>query len=263
MSDKGLPALVCENVTMRFGGLMAVSEFNLVVPEGALFGLIGPNGAGKTTVFNIVSGVLHPSAGSVKLFGDDISGFSPDRIAHRGIARTFQNIRLFRNLTVLDNVLVGLHVRREANLAEALLALPRHRAEEARMASTATQLLRDVGLEDFSSYRASALPYGQQRRLEIARALATGPRVLLLDEPAAGMNPAETEDLMRLITDIRERFNLTILLIEHEMKVVMGICERMTVLDHGETIAEGTPAEIQCNERVIKAYLGGGVVAEN
>jgi len=160
-------------------------------------------------------------------------------------------------------VLIGLHLRREANLAEALLALPRHRAEEARMTAAATQLLEEIGLQDMSHYRASALPYGQQRRLEIARALATKPAVLLLDEPAAGMNPAETEDLMHLITDIRERFSLTILLIEHEMKVVMGICERMTVLDHGETIAEGTPKEIQCNERVIKAYLGGGAVARD
>ncbi len=263
MSKNTVPALVCENVTMKFGGLTAVSDFNLRVPEGALYGLIGPNGAGKTTVFNIVSGVLRPSAGAIKLFGDDITGLSPDRIAYRGIARTFQNIRLFQNLTVLDNVLVGLHLRREVNLAQALLALPQHRAEEARMAQTATQLLEEVGLDDFSDYRANALPYGQQRRLEIARALATKPKVLLLDEPAAGMNPAETENLMRLITNIREEFGVTILLIEHEMKVVMGICERMTVLDHGEIIAEGTPAEIQRNERVIKAYLGGGAVVGN
>ncbi|MGI6130873.1 MAG: ABC transporter ATP-binding protein [Bacillota bacterium] len=263
MADTNIPALVCESVTMRFGGLTAVNGLNLRVPQGALYGLIGPNGAGKTTVFNIVSGVLCPSSGAVKLFGADVAGLTPDRIAHRGIARTFQNIRLFRNLTVLDNVLVGLHLRREANLAEALLALPRHRSEEAQMAATAAQLLEEIGLQDVSHYRASALPYGQQRRLEIARALATKPAVLLLDEPAAGMNPAETEDLMRLITDIRDRFSLTILLIEHEMKVVMGICERMTVLDHGETIAEGTPEEIQRNERVIKAYLGGGAVARN
>jgi branched-chain amino acid transport system ATP-binding protein len=256
-----LPALACESVTMRFGGLTAVDGFNLRVPKGALYGLIGPNGAGKTTVFNIVSGVLRPSAGAVKLFGVDVTGLSPDRIARSGIARTFQNIRLFRNLTVLDNVLVGLHLRREANLAEAMLALPRHRAEETQMAATAAQLLEEIGLAGVSHYRASALPYGRQRRLEIARALATKPAVLLLDEPAAGMNPAETEDLMRLITDIRKRFSLTILLIEHEMKVVMGICERMTVLDHGDTIAEGTPEEIQRNERVIKAYLGGGAVA--
>ncbi len=266
MSDKNakaVPALVCESVTMRFGGLTAVSGFDLHVPKGALYGLIGPNGAGKTTVFNMVSGVIRPSAGSIRLFGTDITGLSPDRVAHSGIARTFQNIRLFRNLTVLDNVLVGLHLRREANVVEALLALPRHSAEEAQMAATATQLLEEIGLADVSHYRASALPYGQQRRLEIARALATKPALLLLDEPAAGMNPAETEDLMHLITDIRERFSLTILLIEHEMKVVMGICERMTVLDHGETIAEGTPKEIQRNERVIKAYLGGGAVARD
>ena len=256
-------ALESEDVTMRFGGLTAVGGLNLRVPKGALYGLIGPNGAGKTTVFNIVSGVLRPSAGAIKLFGADITGLTPDRIAYRGVARTFQNIRLFRNLTVLENVLVGLHLRRRATLAEALLALPRHAAEEAQMKATATQLLGDVGLADVSHYRASALPYGQQRRLEIARARATPPTVRLLDEPAAGMNPAETEDLMRLITDIRDRFGLSILLIEHEMKVVMGICERMTVLDHGETIAEGTPEEIQRNERVIKAYLGGGAVARH
>lgn len=263
MSNKNGSALVCDNITMRFGGLAAVSGFSLGVPEGALYGLIGPNGAGKTTVFNVISGVLYPTGGLVRLFGVDITGLSPDGIAKHGIARTFQNIRLFRNLTVLENVLVGHHLRREATLGEALLALPRYRKEEAGMMSTATRLLQDVGLEDVAHYRASALPYGQQRRLEIARALATRPKVLLLDEPAAGMNPAETEHLMQLILDVRERFNLTILLIEHEMKVVMNICERMTVLDHGEIIAEGTPSEIQSNERVIKAYLGGGAVARH
>ncbi|NLB74640.1 MAG: ABC transporter ATP-binding protein [Firmicutes bacterium] len=256
-------ALVCENIGMQFGGLAAVSNFDLSISERALYGLIGPNGAGKTTVFNIISGVLSPTAGSVKLFGKDITGLNPDEIARMGIARTFQNIRLFRNLTVLENVLVGHHLRREATLGEALLALPRYRKEESGMLRTSGELLEDVGLEDVAHYRASALPYGQQRRLEIARALATKPRVLLLDEPAAGMNPAETEQLMQLILDVRDRYNLTILLIEHEMKVVMNICERMTVLDHGQIIAEGTPSEIQSNERVIKAYLGGGVIARH
>ena len=248
---------------MKFGGLTAVSAFDLQVPEGALYGLIGPNGAGKTTVFNMISGLIHPSEGAVRLFGTVTTGLSPDKIAKQGIARTFQNIRLFNSLTVLDNVLVGLHMRRKARLAEALLALPAQRAEEAEMTSTAQHLLSDVDLTDFANYRAGALSYGQQRRLEIARALATRPSVLLLDEPAAGMNPAETEDLMRLIAAIRERYNVAILLIEHEMKVVMTICERITVLDHGETIASGTPAEIQSNERVIKAYLGGGAVARH
>lgn len=263
MSNMNDFALVCENIGMQFGGLAAVSNFDLSISERALYGLIGPNGAGKTTVFNVISGVLSPTAGSVKLFGKDITGLNPDEIARRGIARTFQNIRLFRNLTVLENVLVGHHLRREATLGEALLAFPRYRKEESGMLCTSEELLEDVGLEDVAHYRASALPYGQQRRLEIARALATKPRVLLLDEPAAGMNPAETEQLMQLILDIRDRFNLTILLIEHEMKVVMNICERMTVLDHGQIIAEGTPSEIQSNERVIKAYLGGGVIARH
>lgn len=263
MSNMNDFALVCENIGMQFGGLAAVSNFALSISERALYGLIGPNGAGKTTVFNVISGVLSPSAGSVKLFGKDITGLNPDEIARRGIARTFQNIRLFRNLTVLENVLVGHHLRREATLGEALLALPRYRKEESGMLRTSGELLEDVGLEDVAHYRASALPYGQQRRLEIARALATKPRVLLLDEPAAGMNPAETEQLMQLILDVRDRFNLTILLIEHEMKVVMNICERMTVLDHGQIIAEGTPSAIQSNERVIKAYLGGGVIARH
>ncbi len=263
MSNMNDFALVCENIGMQFGGLAAVSNFDLSISERALYGLIGPNGAGKTTVFNIISGVLSPTAGSVKLFGKDITGLNPDEIARMGIARTFQNIRLFRNLTVLENVLVGHHLRREATLGEALLALPRYRKEESGMLRTSGELLEDVGLEDVAHYRASALPYGQQRRLEIARALATKPRVLLLDEPAAGMNPAETEQLMQLILDVRDRYNLTILLIEHEMKVVMNICERMTVLDHGQIIAEGTPSEIQSNERVIKAYLGGGVIARH
>jgi branched-chain amino acid transport system ATP-binding protein len=256
-------ALVCESIGMQFGGLAAVSNFNLQVHQGALYGLIGPNGAGKTTVFNIVSGVLCPTAGSVRLFGVDTTGLSPDEIARRGIARTFQNIRLFRNLTVLENVLVGHHLRRKATLGEALLSLPRYRKEESDMMCNATGLLQDVGLDHVANYRASALPYGQQRRLEIARALATKPKVLLLDEPAAGMNPAETERLMQLILDVRDRFNLTIFLIEHEMKVVMNICERMTVLDHGQIIAEGTPSEIQSNEKVIKAYLGGGAIARH
>jgi branched-chain amino acid transport system ATP-binding protein len=263
MSKNNDFVLVCENIGMQFGGLAAVRNFDISIPNRALYGLIGPNGAGKTTVFNIISGVLSPTAGRVKLFGEDITGLTPDEIAKRGVARTFQNIRLFRDLTVLDNVLVGHHLRRKATLGEALLALPRYRKEESGMMHTSRELLEAVGLKDVAHYRASALPYGQQRRLEIARALATKPKVLLLDEPAAGMNPAETEQLMQLILDIRDRFNLSILLIEHEMKVVMNICEHITVLDHGEIIAEGTPSEIQSNERVIKAYLGGGTIARH
>jgi len=241
---------------MRFGGLTAVNSFNLNLEKGELVGLIGPNGAGKTTVFNIITGVYRPTAGKVYLADEDITGFRPDVITKRGIARTFQNIRLFGSLTVLDNVLVAQHLRLGASPLEAVLGLGRYWGQEAKMHERALELLAAVELEAVANEQATSLPYGQQRRLEIARALATEPKVLLLDEPAAGMNPAETVDLMDFIQRIRREFGLTILLIEHQMRVVMGICERIIVLDYGQTIAEGPPAVIQRDSKVITAYLG-------
>lgn len=248
--------LELKNVTMRFGGLTAVNNFNLQLEKGELVGLIGPNGAGKTTVFNIITGVYRPTFGQVYLGGEDITGFRPDVITKKGIARTFQNIRLFGSLTVLDNVLVAQHLHLDASPWEAVLGVGRYFDREKKMYDRAMELLKAVELEAVAGEQATALPYGQQRRLEIARALATEPKVLLLDEPAAGMNPAETVDLMNFIQRIRQQFGLSILLIEHQMRVVMGICERITVLEYGQTIAEGPPAAIQRDNRVIAAYLG-------
>jgi len=254
-------ALKCDGVTMTFGGLVAVRDFTLNLPPGRLYGLIGPNGAGKTTVFNVITGVYRPTGGRVMVFGEDITGLRPDLVCRRGVARTFQNIRLFSGMSVLDNVLVGFHAARRDSFADVVLCLPRGRREERQRREKAMELLATVGLDRYAWYPAGSLPYGQQRRLEIAKALATRPRLLLLDEPAAGMNPSETAELMHLIMKIKESFDLTILLIEHQMRVVMGICERITVLDYGVTIAEGTPAEIQSNQAVIEAYLGGAVNA--
>lgn len=251
-----MAVLELNNVTMCFGGLTAVNNFNLKLAQGELVGLIGPNGAGKTTVFNVITGVYRPTSGKVYLDGNDITGLRPDVITKRGIARTFQNIRLFGSLSVLDNVLVAQHLHLGASPVEAVLGVGRYWGREAKMHDRAMELLAAVELGDVANEQATSLPYGQQRRLEIARALATEPKVLLLDEPAAGMNPAETVDLMNFIQRIREQFKLTILLIEHQMRVVMGICERITVLDYGQTIAEGPPAAIQRDTKVIAAYLG-------
>ena len=248
--------LTAENLAMRFGGLTAVNNFSLELAEGELVGLIGPNGAGKTTVFNLITGVYRPTAGTISFCGEKITGLRPDAITRRGIARTFQNIRLFGRLTVLENVLVAQHLRLGASPLAAVLRLPNYRRSEATMRRRAESLLAAVGLSALAEAPAASLPYGQQRRLEIARALATRPRLLLLDEPAAGMNPAETVDLMAFLERIRREFSLTILLIEHQMRVVMGICERILVLDYGELIAEGPPAAIQHDQRVIAAYLG-------
>jgi branched-chain amino acid transport system ATP-binding protein len=245
-----------ENLDMRFGGLAALSDLNLAVPEGGLYGLIGPNGAGKTTVFNLVSGFLKPTGGRIFWDGADITGQHPHRLTALGIARTFQNIRLFGELSVLANVLVGFHCRSRATWGEAVLRLPRYRREEMARRARGLALLKEVGLAAAADQPAGKLPYGHQRRLEIARALATGPRFLLLDEPAAGLTPQETGDLISFIRDIQERYHLTILVIEHNLRLVMGLCRHLTVLDHGLAIAAGPPAEIRKNPEVIRAYLG-------
>lgn len=248
--------LAIRGLTMQFGGLTAVDRFSLDLKVGELVGLIGPNGAGKTTVFNMITGTYKPTSGTVIWLNEDITSLAAHQITGRGIARTFQNIRLFADMTVLENVMVSKHQKLRSTFWEAMMGLPRYNREEKRIREESIEFLTELGLAHLADEKASSLAYGQQRRLEIARALATQPRLLLLDEPAAGMNPLETMELAQLVRELRDKYGLTIFLIEHDMKFVMGLCERIKVLDHGITIAEGTPAEIQKHPEVIKAYLG-------
>lgn len=245
-----------DNITMEFGGLTAVKDFNLKLDKGEIIALIGPNGAGKTTAFNMITGVYKPTKGRIYFKDKDITGLRPDQVTGFGLARTFQNIRLFKDLSVLDNVLIANHLRIKSNVFEAILKLPHYKKEERGMVEKSLHLLKRLGLVDFRDEKAASLPYGKQRRLEIARALATEPEILLLDEPAAGMNPTESDELTKFISEIKDEFDLSIFLIEHHMQVVMGISKRIYVLDYGITIAEGTPYEIQNNQKVIEAYLG-------
>mgnify|MGYP002739926400 FL=1 len=248
--------LEVKNIGISFGGLKAVDNFSLTLEENELSGLIGPNGAGKTTIFNLLTGVYRPDKGSIRLDGKELTGKSIIEINQAGIARTFQNIRLFSNLSVLDNVKAGLHNHYPYTTLEGILRLPRFRAQEKEMNRRATELLEVFHLEQFADTRAKNLPYGSQRKLEIARALATEPKLLLLDEPAAGMNPNETAELMETIQLVRKRFHMTILLIEHDMKLVSGICERLTVLNFGKLLKQGDTQEVLHDPEVVKAYLG-------
>lgn len=251
------PVLKAQHLGIQFGGLKAVDDFNMEIGESELVGLIGPNGAGKTTVFNMLTGVYKPTEGNIVLDGKDITGQNPELISKSGIARTFQNIRLFNEMSVIDNVKVGLHNQIKYGMWTGILRLPAFKEKEHEMNREAMKLLKIFDLDKEANYKASQLPYGKQRKLEIARALATNPKLLLLDEPAAGMNPNETEELMHTIHSVRDQFGVAILLIEHDMNFVMGICEEITVLDYGRVIARGDGKSIRNNPKVIAAYLGG------
>lgn len=252
-----MPLLETKELGITFGGLQALNDVFLTVEEKEIVGLIGPNGAGKTTVFNLLTGVYQPTMGAIRFEGKSIIGKKPFQINRLGIARTFQNIRLFKNMTVLDNIKVAMNQHMKYTALEGILRLPRFWKEERQVDEKARELLQIFQMEDTADQMAANLPYGQQRKLEILRALASQPKLLLLDEPAAGMNPTETHELMETIRDIRSLFGVGILLIEHDMSLVMGVCERIYVLDYGTLIADGTPEQIRANDKVIKAYLGG------
>lgn len=257
-----MPLLHTTDVVKRFGGLIAVNKMNFKIEKGEIVSIIGPNGAGKTTFFNTLTGIYKPEEGQIIFEERSIAGLRPDQIASRGISRTFQNIRLFNNMSVIENVLIGMHPHLKQSPFEIVLRMPEFQKEEAVAEKTAYQLLEYAGVDTkLGNELAKNLPYGDQRRVEIARALASNPHLLLLDEPTAGMNPQETEEAIRLFRRIRDEKGITVLLIEHDMRVVMNISERITVMDHGEKIAEGSPAEIRNNTRVIEAYLGRGAVA--
>ena len=250
------PILEAENLSIQFGGLKALQELSFTIPEKTVFSIIGPNGAGKTTFFNIVTGIYRPTGGDVRLYGESIVGLEPSRIVERGVCRTFQNIRLFQNLTVLENVMIGRQLHERTGLGDILLRTRRFRAQEAETLDRAAEILDYVGILDDANALAKNLPYGRQRRLEIARALATAPRLLLLDEPTAGMNPSESEEMVRLFLRICDEKDVCVLMIEHDMKVVMGVSQKIMVLNFGRQIACGAPREVLQNEEVVTAYLG-------
>ena len=259
MSEDKTPVLELQNVEKHFGGVHAIDDFSVKVEHGKIHGLIGPNGAGKTTIFNNITGIYAPDAGKILFCGQDITGSAPHKAAQLGIGRTFQNIRLFSNLSVLDNVIIASNMDATYNMPQAIFKTKRYKEREKFVRHKALHLLEVVGLQDKLEERASSLPYGHQRKLEIARAMALDPKLLLLDEPAAGMNAEESADLVSFVSDIRDKFDITILMIEHHMDVVSNLCDFCTVLNFGKTIAVGTPAEVKSNPEVIKAYLGGAV----